>query len=93
MGRREVKNQDSVAANKAICDMLEVLHSVGKIDSETYRDQLAQHGGLDRLPSQLSAADFKAIRQKLSLSQRQLAELIPLLMGILNKNGLAVLSV
>ena len=109
-----MKNQDSVAVNKAICDMLVVLHSAGKIDSETYRDQLAQHGGLYRLPSQLSAADFKAIRRKLSISQKQLAELIhvslssvvkwesgknrvpatiALLMGILNKNGLAILSV
>ena len=109
-----MRKSEPSAVNEAICDMLEALHSAGKIDSETYREQLAQHGGLDRLPPQLSAADFKAIRQKLSVSQRQLAELIhvslssvvkwesgknripatiALLMGILNKNGLAVLSV
>ena len=109
-----MRKSEPSAVNEAICDMLEVLHSAGKIDSETYREQLAQHGGLDRLPAQLSAADFKAIRQRLCVSQRQLAELIhvslssvvkwesgknripatiALLMGILNKNGLAVLSV
>lgn len=102
------------AVNEAICDMLEVLHVVGKVDSEMYRSQLVQHGGLARLHAQLSAAEFKAIRLKLNVSQRQLAELIyvsqssivkwesgknrvpatiALLMGILNKNGLAVLSV
>lgn len=109
-----MRKSEPSAVNEAICDMLEVLHSAGKIDSETYRDQLAQHGGLDRLLPQLSAADFKAIRRKLSISQKQLAELIhvslssvvkwesgknrvpatiALLMGILNKNGLAILSV
>lgn len=109
-----MRKSEPSAVNEAICDMLEVLHSAGKIDSETYWDQLAQHGGLDRLPPQLSAADFKAIRRKLSISQKQLAELIhvslssvvkwesgknrvpatiALLMGILNKNGLAILSV
>lgn len=65
-----MKKYETNAVNEAICDMLEALHSAGKLDSETYRAQLAQHGGIERLPPQLSAADFNAIRQNLSVSQR-----------------------
>ena len=33
-----MRKSEPSAVNEAICDMLEVLHSAGKIDSETYRE-------------------------------------------------------
>lgn len=50
---------EKFAVNDAICDMLEVLHSAGKISSDTYREELIRHDGEKRLPKELLAEDSK----------------------------------
>lgn len=54
-----MSENEKFTVNDAICDMLEVLHTAGKISSDTYREELIRHGGEKRLPKELLAEDSK----------------------------------
>lgn len=69
-------NNKPTGVDQAICDLLEGLYSVGKIDYETYRKKLAENNGLDRLKTKSAQTEVASFRKKFNLSQNQLAKVM-----------------